>query len=285
MLTFTNFTITVPFADFSAENWEALVRDSTNPKNTSWDDVEMLILRNAHWGTTHTLKNYVDQVLNGAINHYNGALTTTYNRIATLEAEVTCLWGELTRLSGGNVASKAKVPEPPTFAGSENKMHLHDWLSQIALYCSVSSIITDNQKIVCTLTRLRAPASTYMKSYYDKVQAGQGVGSWGDFAQELKNIYRQRDNKEGAKKELTVLWVNKDLAKKNFVKYAERYRTLARIVNYSNEVHIDKMKEVIPDKLRNALVIYEITNQSLKTWNNYLKLLMQAYKALYLNKA
>jgi len=86
-------------------------------------------------------------VLNGAINHYNGALTTAYNRIATLEAEVTCLWRELTRLPGGNVASKAKVPEPPTFAGSENKMHLHDWLSQIALYCSASGIIVDNQKM------------------------------------------------------------------------------------------------------------------------------------------
>ena len=81
-----------------------------------------------------------------------------------------------------------------------------------------------------------------------------------------------------------MLWVNKDLARKNFVKYAEWYRTLARIVNYSNEIHIDKMKEVIPDELWNALVIYEITNQSPKTWDNYLKLLMQAYKALYLNK-
>jgi len=221
MSTFTNFTITVPFADFSAENWEALVRDSTNPENISWDEVEILMLRNVHRGTTHTLKNYVDQVLNGAINHYNSALTTAYNRIATLEAEVTRLQGELTRLPGGNVASKAKVPEPPTFAGSENKMHLHDWLSQIALYCSASSIIADDQKIVCALTRLRASASTYMKSYYDKVQAGQGIGSWGDFAQELKNIYGQRDDKEGAKKELTALWVNKDLAKKNFVKYAE----------------------------------------------------------------
>jgi len=46
-----------------------------------------------------------------------------------------------------------------------------------------------------------------------------------------------------------ALWVNKDLAKKNFVKYAERYRMLARIFNYSDEIHIDKMKEVIPDKL------------------------------------
>jgi len=174
-----------------------------------------------HWGTTHTLKNYVDQVLNGAINHYNSALTTVYNRIATLEAEVTYLRGELTRLPRGNVASKAKVPELPTFASSENKIHFHDWLSQIALYCLASSIIVNDQKIVCTLTRLHAPASTYMKSYYDKVQAGQGVGSWDNFVQKLKNIYGQRDNKKGAKKELTVLWVNKDLAKKNFVKYTE----------------------------------------------------------------
>jgi len=82
-----------------------------------------------------------------------------------------------------------------------------------------------------------------------------------------------------------MLWVNKDLAKKNFIKYAERYRILARIVNYSNEVHIDKMKEVIPDELQNMHIIYEITNQCPKTWDDYLKLLMQAYKALYLNKA
>jgi len=82
-----------------------------------------------HQETSLLFKNYIDQVLNGAINYYNGALTTIYNRIATLEAEVTCLWGELTRLLGGNIASKTKVLEPPTFAGSENKMHLHDWLS------------------------------------------------------------------------------------------------------------------------------------------------------------
>ena len=55
-------------------------------------------------------------------------------------------------------------------------MHLYDWLSQIALYYLVSGITVDNQKIVYALTKLCAPASTYMKSYYDKVQAGQSVG-------------------------------------------------------------------------------------------------------------
>jgi len=68
----------------------------------------------------------VDQVLNRAINHYNSALSTAYSRIANLETEVTHLQGELTRLPRGNVVSKTKVPELPTFAGSENKMHLYD---------------------------------------------------------------------------------------------------------------------------------------------------------------
>jgi len=65
----------------------------------------MLMLWNAHQDTTYTLKNYVDQVLNGAINHYNSALSIAYNRIATLEAKVICLRGELSRLPRENVAS------------------------------------------------------------------------------------------------------------------------------------------------------------------------------------
>jgi len=68
-------------------------------------------------------------VLNGAINYYNSVLTTVYSKITTLEAEVTYLQGELTRLPRGNIASKTKVPEPPIFAGSKNKMYLYDWLS------------------------------------------------------------------------------------------------------------------------------------------------------------
>ena len=130
-------------------------------------------------------------MLNRTINHYNGTLTTAYNKIATLEAEVVCFWKELTRFPRGNIASKTKILELPTFVGSENKIHLHNWLSQIALYCSVSGIILDDQKIICALIYLHTPASTYIKSYYNKVQTELSVGSWGDFAQELKNIYRQ----------------------------------------------------------------------------------------------
>ena len=191
MSTFNNFTTTVFFSNFSTENQNALVKDGISAEYMLWNKTEIQMLQNTYQETSLLLKNYIDQVLNRAINHYNGTLTTAYNRITTLEAEVTCLQKELTRLPRGNIAFKTKVPEPPTFTDSENKIYLHDWLSQITLYCSASGIISDDQKIIYTLIRLHASASTYIKSYYNKVQTGLSIGSWGDFAQELKNIYRQ----------------------------------------------------------------------------------------------
>ena len=86
MSTYNNFTAAIPLADYSAENWEALVRDGVSADSTNFDEVEMRMLRNAHLGTAHVLKSYIDQVLNRAINHYNGALTTAYVRICQRSA-------------------------------------------------------------------------------------------------------------------------------------------------------------------------------------------------------
>jgi len=88
MSTFNNFTTTVSFSDFSAKNWDMLVKDGISAEHMPWDKTEIQILQNTYQRTSLLLKNYIDQVLNRAINHYNSALTTTYNRITTLEAEV-----------------------------------------------------------------------------------------------------------------------------------------------------------------------------------------------------
>ena len=122
MLTFNNFTTTVSFSDFSTENWDVLVKDSISTEHMSWDETKIQMLQNMHQGTSLLLKNYIDQVLNGAINHYNSTLTTAYNKIATLETEVIHLWKELTRLPRENIASKTKVPEPLTFVGCHKKV-------------------------------------------------------------------------------------------------------------------------------------------------------------------
>jgi len=112
MSTFNNFATTVFFSDFSAENWDALVKDGISTEYMLWDETEIQMLQYMYQETSLLLKNYINQVLNGAINHYNSVLTTAYNKIATLEVEVIYLQKELTRLPGGNITSKTKVPEP-----------------------------------------------------------------------------------------------------------------------------------------------------------------------------
>jgi len=41
MSTFNNFTTTVSFSDFSAKNWNALVKDGTSTKYIPWDKTEI----------------------------------------------------------------------------------------------------------------------------------------------------------------------------------------------------------------------------------------------------
>jgi len=44
MSTYNNFTAFIPLADFTAENWEALVRDGVNPDQSQFDKAEIRML-------------------------------------------------------------------------------------------------------------------------------------------------------------------------------------------------------------------------------------------------
>ena len=124
-----------------------------------------------------------------------------------------------------------------------------------------------------------------MKKYFDDNCLGKDLGSWDNFASELNAIYGCRDDKERAKDEITQLWTNKTLASKDFIKYAEQYRTLACIVDYQDGIHIDKLHGVISQELQNALVVFEVSGKTPNKWEDYLELLLMAYKALHPEKS
>jgi len=44
MLTYNNFTASIPLADFTAKNWKALVRDGVNSEQSSFDEAEIRML-------------------------------------------------------------------------------------------------------------------------------------------------------------------------------------------------------------------------------------------------
>ena len=75
------------------------------------------------------------------------------------------------------------------------------------------------------------------------------------------------------------------MASKDFIKYVEQYHTLACIVDYQDNIHIDKLRNVISQELQNALVLLEISGKTHTDWEEYLETLLAAYKALYPDKS
>ncbi|KAF8644303.1 hypothetical protein AX16_008556 [Volvariella volvacea WC 439] len=100
---------------------------------------------------------------------------------------------------------------------------------------------------------------------------------------ELSGVYGKRSDIDTAKKELSALWNNKNLAKKDFIKFAEQYCTLARLADYEDKIHVDKLTLVIPQEFCNAIVMYKVEGRLPNNWDAYLKLLLKAFKTLHSN--
>ncbi|KAF8638423.1 hypothetical protein AX16_010507 [Volvariella volvacea WC 439] len=120
-----------------------------------------------------------------------------------------------------------------------------------------------------------------MQRKFDDNREGCDLGTWQDFIKELSGVYGKRSNIDTAKEKLSALWNNKDLAKKDFIKFAEQYCTLAHLADYEDKIHIDKLTLVIPQELHNAIVIYEVEGKLPNNWDAYLELLLKAFKVLH----
>lgn len=295
---YINFASTAEYAN--REQWNTEVAAGVNMADlgyTNNDEINGIsqLLYNTHLATIQSLTQTVTSPM---ANHFNTAMNAVFQRLALLETQNQALQAvqnshtellraykaQLDRIPadvGTGGGRQPKQPDPPTFAGSDNKQNLEEWINHVTLYCSAMGIPTDHQRILCALGRLRAPATTYMRAYYDKVSADEDLGLWTEFVRQLSSIYGKRDDKEGAKEEINALWNNKDLAKRDFIKYVEQYRTLARIVDYENKLHIDKLKNVIPQELRNVLVALDMVNKVPDGWEEYLDVLLKAYKSLH----
>ena len=198
------------------------------------------------------------------------------DRVDNLTKQVNALPADAGSGSGPRVA---KMDNVQTFSGSDAKVDVRDWIRQLKLYLSHMAINTDKQQIIYALSRLRQPASLYFADLYDKNSEGKDIGTWDEFVKTLLSIYGQKDDKEAAKKEFTQLWTNKALAKKDFIKYAEQFKTLGRLVEYEDQLLIDKLDEVIDEDLFKSARIAKMVSSMPTKWQEYLDRLLELHKA------
>ncbi|EED85979.1 predicted protein [Postia placenta Mad-698-R] len=287
------FVLTEAFAITTEEEWHNAVFQNVN---VSDEQAALLqtITANAAELTTGQVRDWIGRLTLEISRHYDGYLQSLLREVESLHIMVQNQQAlvnsykrqvdALPALTGSGHSHQPKIGEPPAFKGSEDKTKLEEWLDLIVLWCEHEGVATDKQRIVMALLKLQGPAHHYMKSYYVKMQEGKDLGTWKAFVAELAQIYRQRDDKEGAKKEITMLFINKDLASKDFVKYAERFRTLGRLTEYDDSLLIDKLREVIPRDM--WLVLAGKDESTLpKDWTLFLDILLNINKIVNPEKA
>ncbi|KAF7975938.1 hypothetical protein HWV62_8221 [Athelia sp. TMB] len=264
------------------------------------------MMANTFGMTRELTTNYVQQVAENIVNELDncvgqsdfdtveattGENTTTLGviepQVANLSSQVTNLNTQMAQLPVSAQSSKGtrqpKIGEPPEFNGADGKVKFQEWINKIQLWVVHEDIVTDRHRITVAMNKLSGSTAQYMEPWIEKLTTGQTIGSWKEFVHELTIQYGQRNEKEGAKKELTALFIN--TAHKNFVKYAEKFRTLGRISVYEDSLLIDKLSQVIEKDMCPALIGYKSGNNIPTKWGEYLDLLLEIFKDVHPDKA
>src|SRR6195952_2669415 len=295
------------------EEWRNIVVSGLNIQDMDATDLNNYI--GMMWSSFHFTKTSVEmyvkhaaEILVEADDHIVGNINTLETEtsrdrallhadnslISNLTGSVTNLTTQLNQLplgqqshSGGGHARQPKIGEPPEFSGSDQKVKFTEWFNKVSLWLVHEGVVTDRQRIAVAMTKLTGAAAQYMEPWIQKLTSGGTIGTWTEFVDELKVQYGQKDEKEGSKKELTALFANKDLAHKNFIKYAERYRTLGRISGYDDQLLIDKLEAVIEREMRLVLIGWQGSgaNTLPTNWREFLDLLLNLYKQVHPEKA
>jgi len=185
----------------------------------------------------------------------------------------------LSQSSGGS-SCQPKIGKPPESNGSDGKVKFNEWLNKVKLWFVHEGVVTDHQRISVAMNKLSGAAAQYMEPWIKGLTDGTTIGIWDEFVTEMKVQYGQKNQKEGAKRELTKLFTNKDPAQKDFIKYAGNFRTLGRLSGYTDELLIDKLHNIIDKDMRVALIGVETHRKLPTTWNAYLDLLLTMHRKL-----
>lgn len=227
--------------------------------------------------------------LRDLVNAKSSELSTLTNLVNTNGTLLTNVNTQLQQLplsaQGGGGSRQPKIGELPEFNGTDGKVSFNEWLDKVQLWVVHEGVTTDRQRIAIAMNKLSGAAARYMRPWIQNLASGGTIGTWPEFISELRVQYGQKDEKEGAKKELTALFANKDLAQKDFVKYAERFRTLGRLTGYDDELLIDKLDLVVEKDMRLVLIGYKRANQLPTKWTEFLDLLLDIYKNVHPEKA
>ncbi|THU79006.1 hypothetical protein K435DRAFT_875991 [Dendrothele bispora CBS 962.96] len=155
-------------------------------------------------GLTTEAQNAIGQAQ--LFNSDHGLWWNISNTINNLNNQLNCEITEL-RTPGGGGAARMNLPE---------------------------NFSADRARLLITLSRLTGTPSIQFKDLAEQVTNDQVRYTWTEFKRKLSGVYGRYDEKLTTKQELDKLAKNTAKAEKDFLTYAEEFRTLAGIAEYSD---------------------------------------------------
>ena len=215
-----------------ADAWQAIHQDLTGWMNQTADQrTEATEHMNVHLRIFQQWVNHeVVPAINNANQTLHGQIVAVENLINQAPAAAAA-GGAAGGAAAQNItlAQRVKAGKPAFFTGNQkNGPNYREWLTALMLYMGPEPR-TDREKITIALSFLKGDAYNSMNEYNVKIQRGEWtqLGTWADFIGRLRSQYDHMNTERSARKELRKLSEDKHLFAKDFVKFAEKFRTLA----------------------------------------------------------
>ena len=177
--------------------------------------------KNSH--LIQTMETWMEKQTEETTRHTNYLVQEVGMLLGKMESEIKNVHNNVQGLQVGKVIKKPKMPEPVEFTGEKGSIKLTEWITKIEAWLMYEDVTDEKSKLALAISRLSGPA-TKSAAPWVKMTGQVGpvtVGEYDKFIWELTMIYSQRDTKEGARKEWEDLCNNKELAHKNYIKWAE----------------------------------------------------------------
>ena len=171
-----------------------------------------------------------------------------------------------------------RIQMPQKFDGDVKKLKVNEWIDAWSIYFKYMGVQDDKQKITLMMYQLTGPAKQYMANYSINITKGNPLGTMATFEKDLRNIYGQRDDKEGARDELTEL-LNKTVTAKGFMTFAEKFRTLARVSEYPDDILQTQLRNALPKDIK-TLMIGLAKGKAIAKWEDYLEHGLEFHKEM-----
>jgi Ty3 transposon capsid-like protein len=223
---------------------------------------------------TVCLLNYKLPVVDKMAENHNNTVEFTSEMVRQFMSMSEAIIGLQNRINelSNTGTHDTKVLDPEPFFGDRSR--LRDFISQIRLVIQAqpSRFVTEQQKVIFTVTFLRGPAFSWIQPYLESTEAPLLLHSFESLITELKRVFGDPNQVASAERQLRQLKQTRSVTQ-----YASEFRRISSLANWNDPALKSQFYVGLKDIIKDYLVRLDQPN----TLDELIELSINADNRLY----